>query len=70
VVVVSHQARRLTDLFEEKDVIAPVLARLEGMPPEGGVALLQGSLAQGWALESTVVLTDTEIFGFTKARGR
>ena len=70
VVIVSHQARRLTDLFEEKDIIAPVLAKLEGLPPEGGVALLQGSLAQGWAVDTTVVFTDTEIFGFTKARGR
>jgi len=69
VVIVSHQARRLTDLFDEKDIIAPVLARLEGLPPEGGVALLQGSLAQGWAVDSTIVFTDTEIFGFTKARG-
>ena len=70
VVVVSHQARRLTDLFEEKDIIAPVLAKQEGMPSEKSVALLQGSLAQGWAVDSTVVLTDTEIFGFTKTRGR
>jgi transcription-repair coupling factor (superfamily II helicase) len=70
VVVVSHQARRLAELFEEKDIIAPVLAKLEGLPPEGGVALFQGSLAQGWEVDSTVVFTDTEIFGFTKARGR
>jgi transcription-repair coupling factor (superfamily II helicase) len=70
VVVVSHQARRLAELFEEKDIIAPVLARLEGLPSEKSVALLQGSLAQGWAVDSTMVFTDTEIFGFTKARGR
>jgi len=70
VVVISHQARRLADLFEEKDIIAPVLPKLGKLPPEKAVALLQGSLAQGWALESTVVLTDTEIFGFTKAQGR
>jgi transcription-repair coupling factor (superfamily II helicase) len=70
VVVISHQARRLTDLFEEKDIIAPVLTKLGKLTPEGGVALLQGSLARGWALGSTVVFTDTEIFGFTKTRGR
>lgn len=70
VVVISHQARRLTDLFDERDIIAPVLTKLGKLTPEGGVALLQGSLAQGWALGSTVVLTDTEIFGFTKTRGR
>jgi len=70
VVVVSHQARRLADLFDEKDIIAPVLAKLEGLPPEKSVALLHGSLAQGWAVDPTVVFTDTEIFGFTKTRGR
>ncbi|MEA1958112.1 MAG: transcription-repair coupling factor [Chloroflexota bacterium] len=70
VVVISHQARRLTDLFEEKDIIAPVLVNLDKLPSEKSVALLQGSLARGWALGSTIVLTDTEIFGFTKTRGR
>ena len=68
VVVVSHQARRLSEVLEEADIIAPPLARLDGPPPEGSIALVEGSLAQGWLLDSLALFTDAELFGFTKKR--
>ena len=66
IVIVSHQARRLTELLEEQDIIAPALGRLERVPPPGSVSLVQGSLGCGWDTGSTALFTDYEIFGFTK----
>ncbi|MBE9501116.1 MAG: transcription-repair coupling factor, partial [Chloroflexi bacterium] len=70
IVIVSHQARRLSELLEEEDIIAPPLSAIENPPPPGSVALVQGSLAQGWAMDSLTLFTDAELFGFTKKRRR
>jgi len=68
VIIVSRQARRLSELLEESDVIAPPLSQLGELPPEGSISLLDGSLAQGWMMDSVALFTDRELFGFTKKR--
>ena len=68
IVIVSHQARRLSELLEEGDIIAPPLTQLEELPPKGSVTLVEGSLAQGWVTGTLTLFTDAEIFGFTKKR--
>jgi len=79
-VIVSQQAQRLAELFAEEDQPAAVLADLAGEPPL--LAIVQGSLPGGWKLQpeshplladadtggGLTLITDTEIFGFTKQR--
>jgi transcription-repair coupling factor (superfamily II helicase) len=70
-VLVSQQAHRLAELFEEQGRPAAVTERPS---PEGGLALVQGSLASGWRLADgdpdLSLVTDGEVFGFTKQRRR
>jgi transcription-repair coupling factor (superfamily II helicase) len=69
VIVVSHQASRLSELFEEQNIIAPVLTELKAVPSPGSLTLVQGLLSEGWVLSGDIHLfTDTEVFGFTKQR--
>jgi transcription-repair coupling factor (superfamily II helicase) len=68
VIIVSHQASRLQELFEEEDIFATPLTDIKTIPPPGSLTLVQGLLADGWSLDDkTVLFTDAEIFGFTKA---
>ena len=71
-VIVSQQAQRLGELLAEHDISVPVAPELVSAPTSGSVALVQGSLPQGWALgrDGTLLtlLTDAEVFGFTKQR--
>ncbi len=68
-VLVSHQASRLSELFEEEDIMAPPLAVIEQVPQPGSLTLVQGLLAEGWVMNSnTYLFTDAEIFGFVKQR--
>jgi len=69
VILVSHQASRLSELLEEETLIAPPLTEVKQPPPPGSLALVQGSLAEGWVINGDIcLLTDTEIFGFNKQR--
>jgi transcription-repair coupling factor (superfamily II helicase) len=69
IIIVSHQAERLSELFEEQDIVAPVLSELKGLPAEPSLTLVQGLLGEGWLLDgSTYLFTDTEVFGFIKQR--
>ena len=70
IVLVSQQAPRLSELLEDAGTAATPSDGLPDLPPPGSVALVHGSLAEGWALdaEGTVVLTDAEIFGLSKQR--
>jgi transcription-repair coupling factor (superfamily II helicase) len=71
-VVVSQQAGRLSDLLREENVPASPTSDITEAPAPGALAIVHGSLPGGWriSLDSTEVtlLTDTEVFGFTKQR--
>ncbi len=84
-VIVSRQAQRLANWFEEAgESIAPTESLAE-VPPAGSLVLVSGALAEGWVLGEPasnrfalaepappriVLLTDTEIFGWAKPRRR
>ena len=69
VVIVSQQAGRLAELFREEGPAVPLRRDVTEPPPPGSLTLVQGMLAGGWTLEGRLtVLTDAEIFGFTKQR--
>lgn len=66
-ILISHQANRLSELLEEEDIIASPLIEIEQTPPPASLSLVQGSLAEGWVMNNeTYLFTDTEIFGFIK----
>ncbi|MFC1983731.1 transcription-repair coupling factor [Chloroflexota bacterium] len=68
-ILVSNQASRLSELLDEENIIAPPLTEIEQIPPPGSLTLFQGSLAEGWVMNSdTHLFTDAEIFGFLKQR--
>ncbi len=68
-ILVSHQASRLSELLDEEDIIAPPLTEIEQIPPPGSLTLIQGSLDEGWVMNNdTYLVTDAEIFGFIKQR--
>jgi transcription-repair coupling factor (superfamily II helicase) len=69
VIVVSHQANRLADLFDEKDIIVAPVEEVAQSPEPGTMVLVQGSLPEGFIMGSeTYLFTDAEIFGFVKQR--
>jgi len=68
-ILISHQAARLSELLDEADIIAPPLTEIKQIPPPGSLTLIQGSLAEGWVMNNdTYLFTDGEIFGFIKQR--
>ena len=69
IILISHQASRLSELFDEEGVIAPPLTEIKQIPPSGSLTLCQGSLDEGWVMNGDIYLfTDAEIFGFIKQR--
>lgn len=71
VVIVSQQARRLSELLEEQDILAVPVTDIGRLPPLGSLTLVQGALAEGWSVDGTsgdILFTDVEIFGFVKER--
>lgn len=77
IVVVTQQAERLREQFEDRDIF-PVLrkeggsGKLSTLPGPGSFNLLHGSLVGGWRSETLglTLLTDREIFGWTKQAQR
>ena len=68
-ILVSHQASRLSELLNEEDIIAAPLTEIKQIPTPGSLTLVQGSLAEGWVMNNdTYLFTDAEIFGFIKQR--
>jgi len=68
-ILVSHQASRLSELLNEEDIIAAPLTEIKQIPALGSLTLVQGSLAEGWVMNNdTCLFTDAEIFGFIKER--
>lgn len=69
VIIVSHQASRLSELFAGEDVFTVPVSELKAEPQPGSLTLVQGILAEGWVLNhDTYLFTDAEIFGFVKQR--
>lgn len=69
VIITSHQASRLSELLEEENIFASAISSMEHPPSPGSLALVQGSLSEGWIMgDDSVLLTDAEIFGFVKQR--
>jgi transcription-repair coupling factor (superfamily II helicase) len=74
-VVVSRQAQRLAELWSEAGHPQAVLERLPGELAPGDLHFLQGALAEGWVLqpasrERVNLLTDAEIFGWSRPQPR
>ncbi len=72
-VVVSQQAARLSEVLAEQGFSTAVASTIEQPLPAGALAVVQGSLPQGWVLRgdddtSLTLLTDSEVFGFAKQR--
>ncbi len=73
VVVVSTQAHRLSELLEEHDVFAKLAETLAAPTPgRGQLTIINGSLPHGWSVgedgAGITLLTDAEVFGFSKQR--
>jgi transcription-repair coupling factor (superfamily II helicase) len=69
VVIVSHQASRLSELLAGEDIIAAPVETVTEVPGPGALVLVQGSLPEGFILGGqTCLFTDAEIFGFVKQR--
>ena len=68
-IIVSHQASRLSELLEQEDIMASPVTEIEQIPPPGSLTLVQGLLAEGWVMNNqTHLFTDAEVFGFIKQR--
>ena len=66
-ILVSHQASRLSELLGQAEIIALPVTEIKQIPPPGSLTLLQGLLAEGWvSADETAIFTDAEIFGFIK----
>jgi transcription-repair coupling factor (superfamily II helicase) len=74
VVVVSQQAARLTDLWQEQDSFVPVYDSIAESPQAGSLAFVNGMLQEGWTLRTNSgdlnLLTDAEIFGWSRPEPR
>ncbi|MCL5962034.1 MAG: transcription-repair coupling factor, partial [Chloroflexi bacterium] len=74
VVIVSQQARRIGELFQELGVGASVIDSLESLPTAGSINLLQGAIQEGFSFQPGpegdvfFVLSDAEVFGWAKQR--
>ncbi len=70
IVMITRQADRLSDLWRDRDVhVRPVEDILEPSPP-GSLILVRGVLPQGWRMPGLSILTDGDMFGWTRARRR
>ena len=73
VVVVSTQSKRLAELLEEHDVFARVADTIDAPQlGRGALTIIHGSLPHGWSVgedgAGLTLLTDAEVFGFSKQR--
>ena len=77
IIVVSRQARRISELLEEQEMMAVPMEELVEPPPAGSLTLVQGTLAEGWILRQAEgsaplvhLLTDAEVFGWARPAPR
>jgi transcription-repair coupling factor (superfamily II helicase) len=67
--IITQQAQRLAELFEEQGMATPVLGEVPDDPSL--LSIVSGFLSEGWKLggpKTLAVLTDSEVFGFVKQR--
>ncbi len=69
--LVSQQSGRLAELLAEEGMPAAVLESVSDLPEAGALVLVHGQLAEGFLLAAganggLAVLTDRELFGWTK----
>ena len=81
IVAVTRQAERLADLLREREFFIKPKTEIEHAPEAGHIVLVQGALTEGWRLETRdsnlqspisnlFVLTDAEIFGWSRPKPR
>ncbi len=77
VVVVTRQARRISELLAEQDVAALPAQDVVEPPAARSLSLVQGTLAEGWVLHcpgddcpTLNLLTDAEVFGWARPAPR
>ncbi|MHB8105190.1 MAG: transcription-repair coupling factor, partial [Dehalococcoidales bacterium] len=69
IIIISHQAERLSDLFEAENIVIAPVETVTQAPEPGTMVLVKGSLPEGWVMGGeTYLFTDAEIFGFVKQR--
>ena len=68
IIIVSQQAERISELLGEQDILASPVSQVEQVPPPASLTLVRGSLYGGWTLDETILITDSELFGFVKKR--
>ncbi len=72
VVLVTQQAARLAELFGEEGLSTAVVREVREPEPPGSLVIVQGTLRHGWQFDrpdgALLLLTDSELFGFTKQR--
>ncbi len=75
VVIVSAQARRLSEVLGDESILGDIAAihvspgvNINELPESGTLTLIQGQLPEGWQSRSlaTSFFTDTEIFGWSR----
>ena len=79
-VLLTRQAARLQSLLRDADIIAQVQSELPQTPPPRSVVIVQGTALEGFIMRGIVrddgrtydlhLLTDTELFGWTKPVAR
>jgi len=72
VVLITRQAERLTDLLREEGIYVVPTDDVTEAPEPGSVYIIDGIAAEGWAFSAgqLVVLTDAELFGWTRLKKR
>ena len=70
VIVITHQAKRLSELLEEQEIFSVNLdEEQDATPGFGEISIAGGALTDGWIMNgNTCLFTDSEIFGFIKQR--
>ncbi|HEV2284150.1 MAG TPA: transcription-repair coupling factor [bacterium] len=70
IVVASRQAHRVRELLAEHGVSAAEGGALDAPPEPGTITVVGQPLTQGFSLDDLVVVTDSEILGWRRRRGR
>lgn len=72
VVLITRQAERMSDLLREQNIYVAPSTEIKEPPTVGSVCIIDGIVAEGWAFSPSqlVVLTDAELFGWSRPRKR